>query len=125
MEDTLSIDIFVKFDFPVPEFGVYDTGAPERIIGIIAEDYVGFTSLGIADMELIHIDFPFYWRMKEGSAVFVAGRIFLLDSFSRRIDHFLRPSLYLNYSIGETICQALFSKFYKIFSGIVYSGVHE
>lgn len=111
MEDTLSIDIFVKFDFPIPEFGICDASAPERIICRIAEDYIGFVGMDIANMKFIHIDFPFYWRMKEGSAVFVAGRIFLLDSFSRRTDHFLRPSLYSNYSIAERVCQEFFQNF--------------
>ena len=58
MEDTLSIDIFGKFDFPVPEFGVHDAGTPERIIGIIAEDYIGFVGMDIADMKFIHIYSP-------------------------------------------------------------------
>ncbi len=59
MEDTLSIDIFGKFNFPVPEFGIHDTGTPERIIGIIAEQYVGFTGLGITDMKFVHGFFSF------------------------------------------------------------------
>jgi hypothetical protein len=58
MEDTLSIDIFVKFDFPIPELGIRDASTPERIIGIIAEDYVSFTGLGIADMKFIHTYSP-------------------------------------------------------------------
>ena len=70
MEDTLLIDIFGKFDFPIPEFGIHDAGAPERVIRRIAEEYFLFVGMDIADMELVHIDFPFYWRMKEGSAVF-------------------------------------------------------
>ena len=59
MEDTLSIDIFGKFDFPIPEFGIHDVGAPKRIIRGIAEEYFLFTGMGIADMELVHIIFPF------------------------------------------------------------------
>ena len=72
------IDIFVKFDFPIPEFGIHDAGAPERVIRCVAEEYFLFVGMGIADMELVHIDFPFYWRMKEGSAVFF-GRTHLSD----------------------------------------------
>jgi hypothetical protein len=59
MEDTLLIDIFVRFDFPVPEFGVYDAGTPERIIGCMAEQNIGFTSLGITDMKFVHMLFSF------------------------------------------------------------------
>ena len=59
MEDTLSIDIFGKFDFPIPEFGIHDAGAPERVIRRIAEEYFLFVSMGIANMELVHIIFPF------------------------------------------------------------------
>ena len=70
MEDTLLIGIFVRFDFPIPEFGIYDTGAPERVIRRVAEEYFLFVGMDIAGMELVHIDFPFYWKMKEGSAVF-------------------------------------------------------
>ena len=58
MEDTLLIDIFGKFDFPIPEFGIYDAGAPERIICCIAEEYFLFVGMGIADMELVHIYSP-------------------------------------------------------------------
>jgi len=64
------INIFVKFDFPIPEFGVHDAGAPERIICCIAEEDFLFVGMSIADMELVHIDFPFYWKIKEGSIVF-------------------------------------------------------
>ena len=70
MEDTLSIDVFGKFNFPIPEFGIHDAGAPECIVCRITEEYFLFIGMGIADMELVHIDFPFYWRMEEGSAVF-------------------------------------------------------
>ena len=55
MEDTLLIDILVKFDFPVPKLGVYNAGSPERIICRIAEDYISFVGMDIADMELVHI----------------------------------------------------------------------
>lgn len=58
MEDTLSIDIFRKFDFPVPKLGIHDASAPERIICCTAEEYAFFIGLGIADMELIHFRFP-------------------------------------------------------------------
>ena len=58
MEDTLLVYIFGKFDFPVPKFGIGDAGSPERIIRRIAEDYVGFVGMGIANMELIHFRFP-------------------------------------------------------------------
>ena len=58
MEDTLSIDVFGKFDFPVPKFGVHDAGAPERIIRRIAEEYFLFVGMDITDMELIHIYSP-------------------------------------------------------------------
>lgn len=58
MEDTLSIDIFGKFDFPIPEFGIYDAGTPERVIRCIAEEYFLFVGMGIADMELVHIYSP-------------------------------------------------------------------
>ena len=117
MEDALSIDIFGKFDFPIPEFGIYDTGTPERIICGITKEYFLFVGMDIADMELVHIIFPFYWRMKEGSAVFF-GRTRLSDwtlfeGEPTRFSH--RPSLYLNYSMGERICQALFLFFYKKF----------
>ena len=64
MKDTPLIDIFIKFDFPVPEFGIHDASAPERVICCIAEDYFLFVSMGIADMELVHINFPFYWSFK-------------------------------------------------------------
>ena len=110
MEDTLLIDILRKFDFPIPEFGIHDAGAPKRIIRRIAKEYFLFVGMDIADMELVHIDFPFYWRMKEGSAVFF-GRTHLSDwtlfeGESTRFSH--RPSLYLNYSIAERICQEFF-----------------
>ena len=59
-EDTLLIDIFGKFDFPIPEFGIYDAGAPERVIRRIAEEYFLFVGMGVADMELVHIIFPFF-----------------------------------------------------------------
>ena len=110
MEDTLSIDIFGKFDFPIPEFGIHDASAPKRIVRCIAEEYFLFVGMGIADMEFVHIDFPFYRRMKEGSAVFF-GRTHLSDwtlfeGEPTRFSH--RPSLYLNYSIAERICQEFF-----------------
>jgi hypothetical protein len=59
MEDTLSIDIFGKFDFPIPEFGIHDAGASERVIRCIAEEYFLFVGMGIADMKFVHIIFPF------------------------------------------------------------------
>ena len=58
MEDTLSIDVFGKFNFPIPEFGIYDAGAPERIIRRIAEEYFLFVGMDITDMELIHVYSP-------------------------------------------------------------------
>ena len=58
IEDTLLIDIFVKFDFPIPEFGIHDAGAPERVIRRVAEEYFLFVGMGIADMELVHIYSP-------------------------------------------------------------------
>lgn len=58
MEDTLSIDIFGKFDFPIPEFGIHDAGAPERVICGIAEEYFLFVGMDIADMKFVHIYSP-------------------------------------------------------------------
>jgi hypothetical protein len=59
MEDALSIDILVKFDFPIPEFSIHDADAPERVIRCIAEEYFLFVGMGIADMKFVHIIFPF------------------------------------------------------------------
>ena len=59
MEDTLLIDIIVKFDFPIPKFGIHDAGASERVICCIAEEYFLFVGMGIADMKLVHGFSPF------------------------------------------------------------------
>jgi hypothetical protein len=59
MEDPLSIDIFGKFDFPIPEFGIHDASAPERVIRRVAEEYFLFVGMGITDMKFVHIIFPF------------------------------------------------------------------
>ena len=58
MEDTLSIDVFGKFNFPIPEFGIHDAGASERVIRRVAEEYFLFVGMDIADMELVHIYSP-------------------------------------------------------------------
>lgn len=59
MEDTLLIDTLGKFDFPIPEFGIHDAGAPERVIRCITEEYFLFISVDIADMKFVHGFFSF------------------------------------------------------------------